>query len=504
MFVQSGALEIPTTTVVLDLFSRTGLETEYSLSPFKGKRGDRNLGRIIGELQSEGILEANVREQREDFTFSHNDAMYSLVQQAIDAGDSDFLEDMYADGADEPESYSPGQVLAPEYIRRFEDGYPLDSMERYLRHFTANLTNNNSYYKKYKENHRALDFYTSGEDEEEVTNAGEEQAETLTNNDIGSIPISKIREDLIYCLYRFNLFSRVTHINILSLVLAHIRLLKRCLRTDPTMPKRLLSEDIVYYADSMGNCVEKVTNPQDLNLTRARGILTTKTSEASEFHSDFDLFYTLYTRLDVNVFEEDPTQYTWEFIDKYSSLVLISNGHYVSREFGGYNKDNYYKLLNMPLDSAAKDNAVVECDDLSNAYRILSDSDTVPNDVHLELSLYERKQFQTALEVAKFMVEVVPHSSFVTCTTSTPNYEKPADDNGFLVDNDNNPIVFFAQKILNSAQQEISLGSAYVHASGYVIFGTVTSSVCIMRLEDFIKCCDREETGDGWVHIVKL
>ena len=158
----------------------------------------------------------------------------------------------------------------------------------------------------------------------------------------------------------------------------------------------------------------------------------------------------------------------------------------------------------MPLDSAAKDNAVVECDDLSNAYRILSDSDTVPNDVHLELSLYERKQFQTALEVAKFMVEVVPHSSFVTCTTSTPNYEKPADDNGFLVDNDNNPIVFFAQKILNSSQQEISLGSAYVHASGYVIFGTVTSSVCIMRLEDFIKCCDREETGDGWVHIVKL
>ena len=91
MLLRQALSEMPSTTVVLDLISRTGSPTKYSLSPFHGMRNILS-ERTIGQMENSGEILANLVRWKDDFTFIHSDFVYSLYHKDKDLAEMGYID----------------------------------------------------------------------------------------------------------------------------------------------------------------------------------------------------------------------------------------------------------------------------------------------------------------------------------------------------------------------------------------------------------------------------
>ncbi|MCM1440869.1 MAG: hypothetical protein NC131_16965, partial [Roseburia sp.] len=387
MIIRKVHPDMPTTTVALELLSRVGSPRKYSLSPFAGYSGERFRVAGYSDFRSDASFDGLIR-LKDTFTFYHGNIYYTHEQKEQDITDIGLFEDdddeddgsgVVIEEASAEESshdkYRPGDKVGPKYVRRFEDYTDTARISKFLFTVVSNSIKNNVGYNKKRD--MVAETIKGGDDDEEV-NVNELVVEDM--HDIGEYSMQRrSREILIRSMYRLNLLSRETGINVVSVLLSFCRF--RYIQSSKVLgkPKFLVDNGPVYTASSRtGDCVAVLQNPNDRALTRVRDVIwpvqyvTNKLAE--EFYGDCQDFIQCVTNLNINTRACDARKYTHDWINYYSRKILINNYAYVCRKVGGYSMNVLHALQNMSLDAAMNDVTEEEVDTYT---RVLNMIDTI-------------------------------------------------------------------------------------------------------------------------------
>lgn len=503
MFVRSGVMEMPTMTVAQDLFLRTGSATRYSLSPFQG-RGDalgKQLRKIskdnIKALISDGVFEMYVR-KKDDFTFYLPNSMHTLYQKAIDTMDVEDVLALYPDKvyADDIQPYHPKDKCGPEYVRKFEDGYSQEYLDKFLEHVISNVMRNDNGYKEYLRTNQVVDYYKSSDDSEEV-NECDLQTERFNDSNMVSIT-PDMKEELAYCLYRFNKLSIRLGINILSMIVAYNKFDKSGSKKKKVDKPSAIVDAGVWYADMNGNCTVKVVSPADRRLAHARRLLTNERDPIiDEFGEDYIRFQKVLNTLQVDLEAEDPTIYTADFIERISEHIMVNNYTYVQRRSGGYNMEILKQLKNLSLDEAQNMAVEDNIDMAETVYDIIRSDPYTPSNVYRAFSRVYRGNPTMAYELIKL---IYADAKGVTDWASGMP-DGSVSEEGFLLDGFQEYVKVNCPKIVGQSFSEHTFGMAYFHASGYVAFDTRDGVVLLSTFEDYKKRVQLHDNGKGYITI---
>ena len=484
MFIRSGAMEIPTTTVALDLLSRTGYATRYSVSPNKG-RGSRSNDASIQEIRSEGLLVSLMR-SKDDFLFDQKDVVYSIVERDYDTMDtSDFVDKYGCDspsGIDDVQHYSPGDVAEPEYIRRFEDGIPDQNIDRFISHVLTNIRNNDNGIKKYRSQLETA-IYKASEDQEEMVCMNDLQSEKLSELDdkVESIRRDQ-REHLAYCLYRFNILSARLHVNVLSMLLAHKKAKRTSKSTLTNKPAELI-ENGTYYADANGDCTILITRANDKSLTSARRLLANcRDADIVEFKGDCETFDELLGILNINIDAEDPRLYTRELIMKVSKSIMVNNYDYVSRKHGGYNREILNSLKTISLDDSINQNMEEYVDEEEVILDIINSSNNV---LRYQLDAIQGTYVDATDIAYRLIVALSACDGYIKSICGYPSKDVTVD--GFICSTLHSLFSLDSTKIVPKRLRPETTGLAYFHASGYVMFYPRYEAILMCTIDDYLK-----------------
>lgn len=440
----------------------------------------------------------------DDFSFDHADVKYTVYQSDKDKAD---MGDMDYDDFDDkyPEEVSPEEVstyyvtdqVAPEYIRRFEDGIPTDNVVKFIIHVLNNaLTNQKNSYKAWVKEHPVGELQKSmdGDDEETVIE-NEMQIENTDNSTFSNSEVIKAKRNLIYCLYRMNQMSRSCGVNMLSVILAQRRArpyLSKSTRNDK--PQTLLNNGPIYRADQQGDCTTEITRANDTSFTKARRIFYT---DGGEFVNDYRKLDESLTKLEIDIWNEDPRLYTSKFIRSISSKMLVDNYTYVSRPNGGYDKRILEGLSTMSLDMAENNSVVEEVDTLAIALDVIRDSEHTPSKIY---KIFTRR---VTVNGASTCVEAIPllnpiydsDLNIVSQVVSNQIGDGDLSNEGFILDLSNDYFKVQCPKLINSARWgNISTGNFWIHYSGYVVFEPVDSRLVLLaKLSDVLRILASED-----------
>lgn len=485
MLIRSGAMEIPTTTVALDLLSRTGYATRYSVSPNKG-RGSRSGDANVQEIRSEGLL-VNLMRSKDDFAFDQKDVVYSVAERDYDTMDiSDFIDKYGCDspnGVDDVQHYSPGDVAPPDYVRRFEEGIPDEKIDNFIAHVLSNIKNNDNGIKKYRSQLDTAMYSKSADDPDELVCMNDLQSEKLSRLDDKVESLRKDqKEKLAYCLYRFNILSTRLHVNILSMLIAHKKAKRTSKSTLINKPAELI-ENGTYYADVNGDCTVLITKASDKSLTSARRLLANcRDADIVEFKGDVETFDELLGILNIDIDAEDPTLYTHEIIMKVSRSIMVNNYDYVSRKHGGYNREILNSLKTMSLDDSVSQ-VIEETIDMEEV--ILDVIESSPNVLRYQLDAIN-KTYTDATELA-YNIIVALNSSDGNIRSTCGMPTSTVGPYGFIMSTTNSTYTLDSTNLVPKVYRQETSGLAYFHASGYVMFFPRYEALLMCTIEDYLK-----------------
>lgn len=493
--------EMPTTTVALDLISRLGSPTKYSLSPYQGMKKLLNKSILRDVSLSRDICE--VFQTRDDFAFNSLDficSCYEHEQYLTDKGvmEPDVFKEKYPEAIDKKDvftAFEPSDKGAPLYIRRFEDGIPEEYMVKFVGHVISNITRQSTYLKdKVRSDKVSANF----EDEEDhsLINANEmilEDAPDLADDQA----ILAAKQELAYCLYRMNMLSRRTHINILSLVFAyrqmHAGAFKSAIHSKPSE----LVKNTVYYADVNGDCTVPVKAPNDADLTKAREILDKGGGRWSEFAADYLKLVNCLTKLGIDARSDDPRRYSYTFIKRVSRMILVDNISYVTRRNGGYSKDIYTHLQNMSLDMAQAAGVEHVFNPLEAVIDNIADAEDIPSNILRAFSrTYPERDTQLATDIfplytapAEYIGNLYKHA-----------YNARVSRDGFLLDDMGDFFHIDGIRQLPSEYRAYTTGQVYFHASGYCVYAPVYKCriVIMAKVRNFVDNLDPKYPHIVW------
>lgn len=499
MLLRKGFPDMPTSTVVLDLISRTGSPTRYSLSPYQGMRklaiskgGNNN--KYEAMVQSPVIGE--LIKQQDDFTFYHNDFIYTCYQRDCDLVEMEELdEDVFRDRYPEVvhrEEITPYAITdkgAPDYVRRFEDRIPAKNMETFIRHVLSNALTNDKGFRRYEREHPVgqLRKRFDGDDEvEEIENEWQEEGGD-TEQISDSLRLSA-RRDLAYCLYRMNQMSRKCGVNVLSVVLAQRRArpyLTKSTRVEK--PQTLIREGPVYYADMNGDCTGVITDATDRALAKARSVFYADGGQGVwlEFVEDYRKLDRCLSILEIDARSEDPRRYTSTFIKKISRKIMVDNFTYVARANGGYNKEILNSLRKLSLDTVQNTSIEKEFNPVSIALSIIMDYELTPSNIWVDFTRNPPKRnLGFCCETLPLLMQ--PEECQLISSPIGEGGELSPD--GFVLDCTGDYYRMRCSKMINKSKWGVNLtGNFYIHHKGYVVFEPINDKLLILsRLSDVI------------------
>lgn len=494
MLLRRGFPDMPTTTVVLELISRTGSPTKYSLSPYQGMR------KIIGEKRYGALAQSEKVEElvawKDDFTFSHDDFKYTVYDQDVDLRDMGIIEDddfnsKYPEAIDPEEVgvYHITDAFGPEYVRRFEDSIPAENMSTFIRHVLSNVMNNNDGWKAWKEKHQVGVMVHFNDDDEEFN-----ECEMQTEGDSGEISDSAViqaKHDLAYCLYRMNRLSRRCGVNILSLVYAYRKIANQLKSRIPDKPAALINNGgPVYYANKDGDCTTPITNPADRALTSARNILIKDGGGVwVEFAEDFKKLQHCLTVLSVDVRNDDPRKYTFKFIKSISDKILVDNYTYVTRKNGGYTKEILKSLKKVSLDLVQNTSVEQKFDPLATAVNLIVDSADTPSEVY---RAFNRTAPSSNPSLALSMIPLMRKQEFMPII-SAPIGDGDLSGDGFLLDITGEYFCFKGNIFIPQTWGLCTTGRVYIHNSGYAVFEPLTDVVLLASVSSIQYALELED-----------
>lgn len=500
MIIQTGVPTLPTTTVALDLFTRTGLANQYSLSPIKGRatmtyrKSDKK--DLLSRMRSENILDKLVR-LKDDFTFYNSSACDILTDEN---GNSEI-------DVDTVEKYVPGSSAGPEYHRRFED-YDSSKIDRFLQHVLWNIDHDKDGYRKETVETqlcKSVKDFDADDDSEETIDETELATSKLSVEDTVKYNVSpKVKEQLAYYMYRLNQLSARCRVNIFSMMIAHKLSLAKSSNGDSAKPDRLISCG-VQSADMNGDCngvlVDRyggLTDARELIYNGRYGSIPPKYIQP--YIADYENLSKLIDMLGIDIHSEHPEEYTHDFVKSIASGVIVDNYTYVMRAKGGYYKEVYNMLKDIPLDEACQKSVQKEINDVGEIVDIIESYAMTPSDV---FDAVRKKYKGDPLRVAVQIQCAVAQASSTVLVPTAMDLTDQVDQNGFFLDDCGKPyFVTFLRP--NPAEPDTGMkrewtkytnGRAYFNVNGYVMFqpfiypatGVCRRAVLVFKMEPFLE-----------------
>lgn len=487
MLMRKKFPDMPTTTVTADLLSRFGSPTRYSLSPYQGMRS--MLKGKYADLLRVPNLEAIIRE-KDDFEFCKDEFVCTYDTHAL-GGITEQCTGMAIVGEETTQvgfAAKPTDLMPPSYLMRFEDQIPEENMRTFVLHVLSNTVRQGKLYKDYlKEMEVQENTFDTGDGEDEI-NANELQND-YTGDKAGAAEVAKAKKDLAYCLYRLNLLSGVCHINMLSLIFAY-------LVANPTQaskrigPSKLLAAKPVYYSDQHGNCTTVITDETDRSLRAAYGLINSSDVEKfKEFRSDIRKTFKCIHTLRINPRADDPALYTHEFCKRIAHDYMIDNCSYVSRKFGGYNKDVLSQLRGMSLDMVVNNSIETRIDPEETIINLICSTLSVPESIYRAFStkysgLYANDYYK--------LLELHKSDAIIELTGDLAGMQ--TDEAGFYLSVIGEPYTIDITNIIRVHKSYTTM-QAYIHRSGWVVCLPTGPALVMARLDNFVKNFDIQDVG---------
>ena len=526
MIVRKVHPNMPTSTVALDLLSRVGSPTKYSLSPYAGYANERFKISGYSDFRADASFEKFIR-IKDVFKFTHDKVCYTLSEKEEDfAIEEDDWVDAEDDGIEEADanednighnSYMVGDKRGPRYIRRFEDYTATEKITDYLKTILLNAMKNSVGYNKTKDQ---VSYSVSGGDDDEEVNINELAVEDV--GDLDEYSMQRVsRESLIRSMYRLNLLSREVGINVVSVLLSFCRYRGTKSSKVQGKPQFLVDNGPVYVADAVkGECVCELTNPNDRALTNVRDviwpILNKQNRLVDEFHDDCWTFIKCIINLNINARACDARKYTWDWISFYSRKVLINNYAYVCRKIGGYNMDVLNTLKSISLDAAVHQITEEEVDTYTNVLNLIESAGELeakkfpPEIYHALRSRTSDNVIDTCCKIAQTLINYEKYTDkgeVIAVTQAGEVFSAHTTEEGFLLDKYGQELfkLRFKEFLPDSFDRYLT-GYAFVHCTGWVVFESMTTVTVVMKLEtvrDWIlqdtknKSCPRLVIGPG-------
>lgn len=525
MIIRKVHPDMPTTTVALDLLSRVGSQTKYSLSPFTGYAGTEFKVAHYQDFKSDASFDKFIR-MKDNFTFVHQNIHYTYDERERDIqdmsqyededdGDEDYDDDVIIEydnsGSNEKDKYDPGDASGPKYVRRFEEYHDTARITQFLYTIVRNAITNVNGYVKTKDK-IAGTLRGDGSDDEEV-NANELAVEDI--EDIGELSAQRrSKEALIRSMYRLNMLSQEAGINVVSVLLSYCRFRNTQSSKVAGKPQFLVNNGPVYIAHAQtGDCTVVLTNPNDRALTRVRNVIWPEQYKhnkwADEFYSDCWTFAQCITNLGINARACDATLYTQDWITYYSRRILVNNYDYVCRKVGGYSLNVLKTLQNISLDAAVSESTEMEVDTYTSMLNMIDtiiemSADEFPPDV------YNALRQSSSGDIISTCCDLV-----TLLNGAEENYKDPANKDplvaqqvggvftasttseGFILADGNEDL--YKLKIDGLLPKAASLylsGYAFVHCTGWVVFEPLGDLSVVMNLKTMIHWVCYEEKLD--------
>lgn len=503
MIVRKVHPNMPTSTVALDLLSRVGSPTKYSLSPYAGYANERFKINGYSDFRADASFEKFIR-IKDVFKFTHDKVCYTLLEKegdfAIEEDDWDDEDSDEIEEADTNEdsvsssSYVVGDKHGPKYVRRFEDYTATERITEYLKIIIRNAMKNSVGYYKTKD---LVAYNVSGGDDDEEVNINELAVEDV--GDMDEYSMQRIsRESLIRSMYRLNLLSREVGINVVSVLLSFCRYRGTKSSKVQGKPQFLVDNGPVYVADAVrGECVCELTNPNDRALTNVRDVIwpvmNRQNRFVEEFHDDCWTFIKCITNLNINARACDARKYTWNWINFYSRKVLINNYAYVCRKIGGYNMDVLNTLKSISLDAAVHQIIEEEVDTYTNVLNLIEsavelDARSFPPEVYQALrKRTSNNVVNTCYDIAQTLVNYEKYTGrgeTIAIVQAGEVFSTSTTEEGFLLNKSGSDLFKFRFKeFLSDTFDRYLTGYAFVHCTGWIVFESMTTVTVIMKLE---------------------
>lgn len=504
MIVRKVHPDMPTTTVVLDLLSRVGSETRYSLSPFRGFCGETITGLTEeSDFRGDALFDKLIR-LKDCFNFKHKNiffSQYEFEQESKDFGldeeddEDDIEDDAKYITANEVPMYTVSSAKPPEYIRRFEDYTHSERIKNFIFTVMRNAIKN-------KDGFDAQREYVSSriklDEDEDAVNENELAMEDNTDTaDISVIGSSK--KLLIRSIYRLMFLSSRVNVSMISILLSYSRFYRYNTSKIDCKPQFLVDNGPIYSADMNGDCVDIIYDPNDRAVKRAREVYwlrpTSDQELVSEFRADCEIFLQSLFNLNIDAKACDAKLYTREWVNYYSRKVIVDNYTYVLRKIGGYNASVLNTLRGISLDEAMDSVIETEVDGYTKMCNLLHEAeleDSLPGNVISELRLSNSpKVMQTITTLAMAYTAYEGDANELGKTASiqelTDVYSIGVTPEGFILDNTGDCVyTMFMVDFIAKQYQHLFTGRAYIHATGWVVFEPVGDLTYIAHINDIL------------------
>ena len=208
-----------------------------------------------------------------------------------------------------------------------------------------------------------------------------------------------------------------------------------------------------------------------------------------EFRSDIRKTFKCIHTLRINPRADDPALYTHEFCKRIAHDYMIDNCSYVSRKFGGYNKDVLSQLRGMSLDMVVNNSIETRIDPEETIINLICSTLSVPESIYRAFStkysgLYANDYYK--------LLELHKSDAIIELTGDLAGMQ--TDEAGFYLSVIGEPYTIDITNIIRVHKSYTTM-QAYIHRSGWVVCLPTGPALVMARLDNFVKNFDIQDVG---------